>query len=216
MPTELELTAILTKPEAERTPEDKKQLADFLSAAGRKTDENKEDKRETPATWDEVFKHPRFKELNEAANTYKAKAEALEKANQEAEQKRLLEQNDFKQLYEKTQAELTSLKPKAEQLLSMEKTLNLLLEAEVKSLPEQFQDVVPDGLNTQQKLDWISKNKSKFMKPEAFDIGAGKTGAKKPEGKAVELSPEERQLARDFGMSEDDYVKYKDKDTPAS
>ena len=135
------------------------------------------------------------------------KSDALEKAQQEAEKKRLEESNQYKELYEKTQAELTSLKPKAEQVDDYEKTLGELLTAQVAELPAEFQDVVPDGLTTKQKLDWLSKNKSKFMKAEPFDIGAGKRGTKAD--KKIELTPEEKEMAAKYGMTEEAYAKYK-------
>jgi hypothetical protein len=95
-------------------------------------------------------------------------------------------------------------------LTEMEKTLTSLLESQVKDLPEQFQDVVPDGLSVQQKLEWLGKNKSKFMKPEAFDIGAGAKGAKKPDGKAQEITEEEKVAAQALGMTPEEYSKYND------
>jgi hypothetical protein len=81
------------------------------------------------------------------------------------------------------------------------------LDAQIAELPEDFRDVVPDGLSTKQKLDWLAKNKSKFMKAEPFDIGAGKRGVK-PE-KTPELTPEELQAAKHFGMTPEEYAKYK-------
>ena len=135
------------------------------------------------------------------------KAEALEKAQQDAEKKRLEEANQYKELYEKTQTELSSLKPKAEQVDDYEKTLSDVLAEQVAELPEEFRDVIPDGLSTKQKLDWLAKNKSKFMKAEPFDIGAGKRGLK--QDKKPELTPEEKELAKRFGISEEDYAKFK-------
>lgn len=134
------------------------------------------------------------------------KADALEKAQQETERKRLEEANEYKKLYETTQAELSNLKPKAEQVDTYEKTLTSILESQIADLPEDFRDVVPDGLTTQAKLDWLAKNKSKFMKAEPFDIGAGKTGAKP--NKKVDLTPEQKEMARQYGVSEEDYAKF--------
>ena len=135
------------------------------------------------------------------------KADALEAAQHAAEKKRLEEANQYKELYEKTQAELTSLKPKAEQVDDYETTLQGVLSSQVAELPEEFQDVIPDGLSTKQKLDWLAKNKSKFMKAEPFDIGAGKRGTR-PD-KKIELTPEEKEMAAKYGMTEDAYAKYK-------
>lgn len=213
MLTEAELKALLDTPEADRTPEQKKALVELFTPSansGRKSEDKGDGKREVPATWLEVFDHPRFKELTQAAADAKARADALEKAAQDAETKQLEEAQNFKKLYEKAQSDLSSLKPKAEQLDQMEQTLKTLLEAEVKSLPDQFQDVVPDGLSTQAKLEWLGRNKAKFLKPEAFDIGAGKNGAKKPDPKDQELTIEEKVAAQSIGMTPEEYMKYKD------
>lgn len=136
------------------------------------------------------------------------KAEALEKAQQEAERKRLEELNDYKKLYETTQTELTSLKPKADQVDAYEKTMGEILEAQVAELPEEFRDIVPDGLSTKQKLDWLAKNKAKFMKAEPFDIGAGRRGTGKPD-KKTELTADEKEAAHLFHMTDEDYAKNK-------
>lgn len=146
----------------------------------------------------------------EAHDAEAKKALALEKAQQEAERKRLEEDQKYKELYEKTQAELSTLKPKAEQVDAAEKTMSEILAAQIEELPEDFRDVVPDGLSTKQKLDWLAKNKSKFMKAEPFDIGAGKRGVK-PD-KKPELTAEEKQIASDYGMTEEEYAKFKDKE----
>lgn len=138
------------------------------------------------------------------------KAATLEKAQQEAERKRLEESAEYEKLYKSTLTELTTIKPKADQVDAYEKTLTGILEREITELPEDMRDVVPDGLSTQAKLDWLAKHKQKFMKAEPFDIGAGKRGVK-PE-KKPELTAEERQIAADYGMSDEEYAKFKDKD----
>lgn len=149
----------------------------------------------------------RLDELIAKLDAANKKADALEKAQQDAEKKRLEEANQYKELYEKTQAELTNLKPKAEQLDDYEATLKKVLDAEIATLPEEFQDVVPESLSTKEKLDWLAKNKSKFTKAEPFDIGAGKRGTK-PD-KSNELTAEEKEMAKRFGVSEEDYAKFK-------
>jgi len=214
MLTEAQLLAILQTPEAERTAEQKQALADHFAAANRKPEsDDKKDK--NLITIEQAFEHPRFKELVQAAKDAKTRADALEQAAQAAEKKRLEEAQDFKKLYEQAQAEITNLRPKAESLGEMETTLKSVLDVEIATLPEQFRDVVPDGTPKQQ-LEWLSKHKQKFMKPEAFDIGAGAKGAKKPDEKAAELSEEEKVAAQSLGMTVDEYKKYKDPNaTPA-
>jgi hypothetical protein len=147
----------------------------------------------------------RFDEVIRERDDARKKAEAMEKAQQELERKRLEESQEYKKLYESTLADVTALKPKAEQLESYEKTLTAILEREVEELPDEFKDVVPDGLSTQAKLDWLAKNKSKFTKAEPFDIGAGRRGTQPV--KKTELTPEQKEMAKRFGMSEEDYAK---------
>lgn len=143
----------------------------------------------------------------DAHSAAEKKAEALEKAQQDAERQRLEKSQEFEKLYQATLTELTNLKPKAEQVEEYEKVLSEQLAAEIETLPDEFKDVIPDGLSTKDQLRWLAKNKSKFMKAEPFDIGAGKRGVK-PD-KKTELTPEEKELARRFGMSEEDYAKFK-------
>jgi hypothetical protein len=210
MLTEAQLKEILDVPEAERTDEQKKSLADFFAAAGRTTEPDDKGK----ITLEEAFNHPRFKELNDKAKAEKARADALDKQFQDAEKKRLQDENNYKELYEKAQGEISTLKPLAGSVEEMEATLQQVLEAEVASLPDQFKDVVPEG-STKSKLDWLNKNKSKFVKPEALDIGAGAKGARKADPKNDELSPAEKQAAKDLGMSEADYIANMDKPVAA-
>jgi len=210
MLTPEQLLALLQKPEADRTPEEKQSLAEHFAMANRKPESD--DKKDTKGlmTIEDAFNHPRFKELVQKQHDADARANALEKAAQDAERKQLEEANNFKALYEKAQAEITGLKPKADALTEMEKSLTSVLEAQVKELPEQFRDIVPDGMSVQAKLEWLSKNKAKFMKPDAFDIGAGAKGGKKPDEKAQELTEEEKVAAQSIGMTVEEYKRYKD------
>jgi hypothetical protein len=205
-----QLKVILDTPEADRTAEQRKDLSDFFAAANRPLESDDKKDAKGLMTIEDAFNHPRFKELVQKQHDAEARANALEKAAQDAERKQLEEANNFKALYEKAQAEITGLKPKAEALTEMEKSLTSVLESQVKELPEQFRDIVPDGLSVQAKLEWLSKNKAKFSRPEAFDIGAGAKGAKKPDEKAQELSAEEKIAAQAIGMTEKEYLQFKD------
>lgn len=135
------------------------------------------------------------------------KADALEKAQQEGERKRLEEANQYKELYEKTQTELSNLKPKAAQVDDFENTLQGVLESQIAELPEDYRNVVPERLSTKDKLDWLKEHKHKFMKAEPYDIGAGKRGTK-PD-KNAELTTEEKAVAARFGMTDEEYAKAK-------
>ena len=152
----------------------------------------------------------RFDDVNEKRKAAEAEVEKL-KAEQKAEtDKRLEKQEEWKELAEKRGEELLELKDSDAKVVSMEKTLDSMLEAEIEKLPEDMRKMVPEKLSTQGKLDWLAENGDLLSKPGAFNIDAGKKGGKKKEIKIKDLSAGERQTASDFGMTEEEYVKYKD------
>lgn len=63
-----------------------------------------------PASWDEIFKHPRIKEALQAAKEAKAALAAQQQAQAEAEQAKLKEQAEWKQLYETAEVAAKKLK----------------------------------------------------------------------------------------------------------
>jgi hypothetical protein len=133
-----------------------------------------------------------------------ARLVAIEKANKEAEEKRLIEKEDFKKLYEDTRGELESLRPKAAVAEESERTLRAVLDAQVSDLPESVRDMVPEG-TTSYKLEWLAKHKAKLLKPAPYDIGAGRTGGGAPD--MVTLTPEEIAAAKRTGVKPEDYAK---------
>ena len=56
-----------------------------------------------PASWDEIFKHPRIKEALQAAKDAKAALAAQQQAQAEAEQAKLKDEAKWQQLYETTE-----------------------------------------------------------------------------------------------------------------
>jgi len=69
-----------------------------------------------PPTWDEVFKHPRFAQLNQRAKEAEKKLTDLEQAAEDAKQTQLVEQQKFKELYEAESAKRTALEGQLTQL----------------------------------------------------------------------------------------------------
>ena len=135
---------------------------------------------------------------------------AMEKTHNEAETKRLKESEDYKALYERTAAELADAKPKAEKLEVFETTLRETLTAAIEEIPADRRGLIPEELSVEAQLRWISRNRALLSKATPFDIGAGKKGGSGQ--KSVDLTPEELEVARNFGMSPEDYARYKDKD----
>ena len=148
--------------------------------------------------------------LNQEIEKRKAMEErlaVLEKANKESEVKRLKETEDYRALYEKTEKELSEVKPKAAIAEESEKTLRTVLESQIAELPENMRSLIPAELTTQQQLSWLSKNKPLLVKSKPVDIGAGKQGG--TASTTLDLTPEELEFAKNFAISPEDYAKNK-------
>jgi len=133
--------------------------------------------------------------------------ETLEKEKNQQLEDRLAEQGKYKELAEERASQVAELLPKAEQLEAYEHTLEGVLAAQLEDMPEEYKNLVPDELSTQQKLKWLAKNKATLMKPKPADIGAGKRGGSNTT--TVELSAAEIQAAKNAGISLEDYAKNK-------
>lgn len=64
---------------------------------------------DVPTTWDEIFKHPRFRELARQAKDAQAALDAVKAQQAEAEQKRLEDEKRFQELWQKEQERAKSL-----------------------------------------------------------------------------------------------------------
>jgi phage I-like protein len=151
--------------------------------------------------------YERFTEVNEAKLKAEAELSRIQKEQKDETEKRLAEQNQFKELAEKRGDELVKANEKAAKVEAYEKTLTEVLAAQVEALPEDKRGLVPDELTTQQKLSWIAKNAAILKAPASFDIGAGHLGGSGTKG--VELTQEEIAVAKQFGMKPEDYAKNK-------
>ena len=152
----------------------------------------------------------RLDEVIQERNEMKSQIAALQKASQEAEEQRLKDQEQWKELAEKRQQEIEGLKPRAVVAEEQEKTLKDYLTAQIEEIPESLHSLIPEQLTTMQKLQWLAVNRAKLIKPSGPDIGAGVRGAGGES--AYKLTPDEKQAAKLFGLSDEEYVKYKDKD----
>jgi len=161
---------------------------------------------ETKNTGSHMIPKNRFDEVNQKYKDAEKRYKALEKAAQDAETKRLKESDDYKALYEKAQATITELQPKADGAESAQATLKEVLEAQIESIPEAKRSLVPVELPTEKQLAWIARNRSLLSKAQPFDIGAGETGGSGDEN--VEITDEQKRAAKRVGMSPEDFIKY--------
>jgi hypothetical protein len=175
-------------------------------------DPNKDDsKTSTPAAdptkSENMVPITRLNEEIQKRRELESRLKLLETAAKTDEDKRLVETQNYKTLAEKREAELLTLRPLAVTAEEAEKTLQAVLAQQILELPENLRDLVPDGLSTNQKLQWLSKHKAKLTKPKGFDIGTGKQGGGLPA--MSDLTPEELEIAKNFGMTPEEYAKYK-------
>ncbi|MGR9546546.1 hypothetical protein [Priestia megaterium] len=110
----------------------------------------------------------RIAEFEQAKATAEAERQAQEKADAE-------KRGEYEKLYREKQSEVESLQAFKERTESLEGVIGGLVEAELKAIPEEYHDLIPENLSSEQKLNWISKAKSKgmFASKEQKDVSIG-------------------------------------------
>jgi len=152
----------------------------------------------------------RLDEVLESNRTLKATVDQLTKDKEKREQDALREQGKFEDLYKQSQARVTELESKVGTLEQYETTLKEIRDQQLKSIPDAFKSLVPSTLSVIDQLKWISANQKLLSKPQPFDIGEGRRGAQGEDlPPAPELSEEELRVAKSFGMSAEEYNKFK-------
>lgn len=149
----------------------------------------------------------RLDEVLKAKKEMEDRLLAIEKAQKESEEKRMIEQQKYQELAETRQKEIEALRPKAAIAEESEKTLTSVLTVQISEIPESLRQLVPDQLTTIQKLEWIAKNKAVLLKPKGPDLGGGRQGGSAPS--TADLAPEEIETAKRYGMTPEEYAKYK-------
>ena len=132
---------------------------------------------------------------------------AIETERKAETEKRLAEQNQWKELAEKRGAELADAQAKAAQVDEYEQALSDLFDKQMAESPEDKRGLVPAYGTTKQRLEWISINRALLVAPQPFSIGAGRQGG--ADNQPINLSPEEAEVARKFGMTPEEYAKNK-------
>ena len=184
----------LLKAKTDVTAEEKASMAEFEKAEADKKQEH-------------TVPISRLNEEIAKKKELEARLAAIEKAQKDSEEQRLIEANQYKTLYEQAKAEAEGLKPRASLADESEKVLQSVLASQINEIPEHFRTLVPEGLSTNQKLQWISQNKPLLMKEKGFDIGAGQQGGGSPDTNT--LTPEELAEAKKHGITAEEYAKFK-------
>lgn len=149
----------------------------------------------------------RFDEVNQRAKDAEARLQQMDAERQTEVEKRLEEQQKWKELADERATKLAEAERKAAKVDEYETEMRSYVEESMNKIPEDMKSLVPDGAPEQQ-FRWLKKNLDKLVKPIAPPTGAGARGAG-GDGKQFELAPEESLMAKKFGVSEEEYHNYK-------
>lgn len=105
----------------------------------------------------------------------RASEAATEKAKKDAEAAVLAQQGEFKALAEQRQAELDVIKPKADQVESLEAALHALLETQKAGLPKPILALL-NKLPATEQASYLKDNAAELRKPVAPEINSGNKG----------------------------------------
>lgn len=116
---------------------------------------------------DKTVPYSRFDEVNQRAKDAEAELQKIRDAEAERERQAKEKQGEYESLYQeaegkakKFESNYETAKEKAERL---EGVVNNMLTAKLKGIPEDFHDLIPENLSSEQKLDWVTKAEAKGL-----------------------------------------------------
>jgi chromosome segregation ATPase len=146
-----------------------------------------------------------IKSLRGEAAEKRKKLEALESKISEAEQKRLAEQGQYRELSEKLQSDVSNLTPYKTRVEALEQKIIATNNKRVELIPEHMRSLVPQ-LSPEDLSVWLDANEAKLTKPSAPNLDAGAGGAG---GKVVpQLTAEQLAVAKGMGLTPEEFAKF--------
>jgi hypothetical protein len=146
-----------------------------------------------------------IRSLREENKTYRQTNDAILKAQQEAENKKLAENNEWRTLYEKAQQELEALKPTQQQAEQYKSALEGTLAKRLESLPVEYKSLVPEFGDPVKTIAWLDANATLFAARRAPNLDAGVQGTTDGKG-SPKLSAEETSMAAALGITLEKYA----------
>ncbi len=134
-----------------------------------------------------------------------AKLKAIEEEEKDRKQKEALERGEHVEI-------IAELQPKAEKAERYEKQVQERVATKIESLPEDLRTLVPNFPDPMDTWDWLQTAEAAgvFTPPKPPNTDAGAQGDK-PE--VFELTDGERGIARQLGLSDEEYARGKDTNT---
>ena len=90
-----------------------------------------------------------------------------------AEAAALAEQGKYKELAERAQADLATLRPHADRAATLEALIAQHIESILPTLPAELRELVPDGLAVEARYAWVIKAQAQAAKLHERTAGAG-------------------------------------------
>ncbi|PEM65330.1 hypothetical protein CN613_25650 [Bacillus pseudomycoides] len=144
----------------------------------------------------------RFDEVNTELKDLKAQLESFTKAKAKDEKAKAEKLGEFEQLYRTADEELKTFKSQHEtasqRVTALEGILGGMLETKMSAIPEEFHELIPEGMSLEQKLSWLDKAQAKGMfKTQSDEVVIGESTNRKTEPKVdvKQMSPMEKLLA---------------------
>lgn len=135
------------------------------------TDNNQGDNNGTEPTNqnDKPIPYNRFKSVVDQKNEYKQKYDELIQQQEQQQREQQEKQGEYETLYNDLKAKY---EPVNEQFKQYQETFKQLLETKKQSVPEDMQDLIPQG-NELEQLKWIEQAQAKglFTKEKPKDFG---------------------------------------------
>lgn len=128
---------------------------------------------------------------------------------EEARKVELEREGNFQELNRTQELELTDLRIKAEKAERLEKVMIANNETELAKIPEHLRELYPDGTPEQQST-WLRKAVSKLTAPLIPDLDGGAGGQSRGQRTTVKLSNEEKAIAANMRMTEEEYQAARD------
>ena len=145
-----------------------------------------------------------IRDTRQEAKASREAREALERAQQAAESKRLEEQGEWQKIAEQRKAVLDALAPIKAKAEQADAVMQKLLDAQLERLSDDARDMVNTMPgDVQAKLDWLAANQGRLMRPAAPEMDAGARGNS---AASIKLTPGQETAARAARMTNEQYI----------
>ncbi len=147
---------------------------------------------------DQMIPKSRFDDVNSKYKELRAELDKIQEAQKEKEIEAKKQQGEFEKLYNDTRGELDNYKEShtkaSERTQALEGVINELVEAKLENIPEEFHDLIPEGMSAEQKLSWLNQAESKGLftnKKAETPLGGNTNPGSKQNSDLSKLSPME-------------------------